>query len=147
MNLYPSIVNELEIQLGKERKRSVSYVWQVFKRIILKSPIRNNENVTDCFFNSECNDFDGKRYLRIGLEYRLKYEIDNEEYEHSEDINCEFEINDLTIQIDKSDKYSGIEYPLELYSFEQMLLNIEEWKVFKIYRDAVLNFSVNGCEI
>jgi hypothetical protein len=113
----------------------VSNVWRVFKRVILESPLGNHDNVTDCFFNSECCDLDGKRYLRIGLEYRLKYDIGNEEYEHSEDINCEFEIDDLTALIGKSDSFSGAEHPLERYSFKQMFSNVEEWKAYKIYKD------------
>lgn len=147
MNLYPNIVAELETQLGTKRKQTVSNVWKVFKHVILKSPLGNHENVTDCFFNSECNDLDGKRYLRIGIEYRLKYDVDKEEYEHSEDISCEFEIDDLTVQIDGSDSYSGAEHPLEIYLFEQMFSNIEEWKAYKIYKDATLHFTVSGCEI
>ncbi len=147
MNLYQGIVEQLKQELKLRPAKTVLEVWNALKSVISKSGITEHENVVDCFFNSECCDFDGQRILRLGLEYRLKYLIDGEEYEHSEDINCEFLIDDLSKELNREDKSRGIHHPAEMYSLEQMFKNIEDWSSFKRYKNESYTYSVNGCEI
>ena len=147
MNLFPDIEKALREQIEATKAKTVSVVWSVFKSVIFKSGISAHKNVTDCSFNSECIDYEGKRYVRIGLEYRLEYEIDNEGYEHSEDINCEFVVIDMSHSISKEDNSTGIDHPISLCTLDQMFENIEDWVPFKLYKDEVLDFTVNACEI
>ena len=147
MNLYPGIIRELKEELKLKSAKTVLEVWDALKSVISKSRITEHENVIDSCFNSECYDFDGQRVLRLGLEYRLKYMVDAEKYEHSEDINCEFLIDDLSSELSREDKSRGIHHPAEMYSLEQMFKNNEDWSSFELYKNESFTYSVNGCEI
>ena len=147
MNLYPGIIGQLKEELNLKSAKTVSEVWNALKSVISKSGVTEHESVIDSCFNSECCDFNGQRVLRLGLEYRLKYMIDGEEYEHSEDINCEFLIDDLSRELSREDKSRGIHHPADMYSLEQMFRNIEDWSSFKFYKNESYTYSVNGCEI
>ena len=147
MNLFPDIEKVLREKIEAKKAKTVYEVWSVFKSVIFDSGISTHKNVIDCSFNSECIDYEGKRYIRIGLEYRLEYEIDDERYEHSEDINCEFVVVDMSHSISKEENCTGLEHPISLCTLEQMFENIEAWLPFKLYKDEVLDFTVNACEI
>jgi len=146
LNLYPEIEAELRKKIKSNDAKLVSEVWSAFKSVLANSPISEHKNVCNYFFNSECCFLDGITYFRISFEYRLNYEVDNEIYDHSEDISCQFKIGG-NIELEKEQRFTGGELTSDICGMEQMFSNIEAWKAYRMYKDDELEFDVYACEI
>jgi hypothetical protein len=123
-----------------------SDVWSVFKNSLVESSIIEHENVVQYFFNSECYRLEGITYFCIVFEYRLNYEIDHEEYEHSEQVTCQFRSNKI-VSLEKEELHTGCEYTNNICSLEQMFTNVERWKAYQVFKGEELEFDVYAEEI
>ena len=146
LNLYPKIEAELRKNIEFVNASSVSEVWSAFKSTLIKSDIDKHSSVGIYCFNSDCCFLEGITYFRIGLEYRLYYEIENEKYEHSEDISCEFKLTG-SVELEKEEEHAGDGFTSDTFTMEQMFTNIENWKAYQLLKDKKLEFEVYACEI
>lgn len=147
MNLYPELTEKIIKNIKASGAKTVFDIWRVFRTVISNSALLEHKNANDLMVNCECCDIEGERILRLGIEYRLKYLIDKELYEHSEDISCEFTIDKIDSKLLPEDKPIGVENHSDSYSLNQIFDNVESWSAFNRYKDDVVKYSVNGCEI
>jgi len=146
LNLYPKIELHLNKSIQGQDVKLVSDVWSVFKNSLVESSITEHENVVQYFFNLECYCLDDITYFCIVFEYRLNYEIDREEYEHSEQVACQFRSNKI-VSLEKEELHTGCEHTNDICSLEQMFTNIERWKAFQVFKNEELAFDVYAEEI
>lgn len=145
MELVPKIQIELAEAINKSNSKTISDIWLQIKKYILSFDFASKEFVKDFGVMAEIftnSDELTKPQLYFAIQYRLIYEEDGEEYEHSEMIYCDFDLSSFAelsqLKNECLDLWEA-EFPLD-----SIFSQVENWGVFELFKDKTLPFRVYG---
>ena len=145
MELVPKIESDLADAITLEGSKTISEIWSHIKSYIVefdfssKAYIKDYGVMAEIFTNS---DEYSKPQLYFCIQYRLNYEEDGEEYEYSEMVYCDFDLSHYSefaqLKNECLDLWVG-EFPLD-----SIFSQVEEWHIFKTFKDKTLPLRVHG---
>lgn len=146
MELHPEIEKQLRDAVKNKGAESVVEIWNTFKEAYLKINLQDLENVEsfgimeELFVDNEA----AEAVYYFAMQYRLQYIEDEEEYEHTEMVYCQFKITDLE-QVSLLGS-QGLDLWSREGGLEKMFEEVESSAAFNALKFSDFELSIFGDE-
>jgi hypothetical protein len=145
--MYKILEQRLNNELKTTEDLSVEDIWLIFKKQFTKLKDEKHSEITDLGIQSELylgSDY-GPPCFYFAFHYKIETKEENQTYSHYELLYCEFDLTNCG----SLENLENTSIDLWLSEHDELTIfnKIDEWEIFKLFKDKTLKLNLYGTEV